>query len=156
MLLRIIYTFSKVHSVYPLLKHLTAPVNIEYNVLYTIFTWFEKQIPSNVENTIFQSIYSPKEITLILIQETWKSFTSTLLPQILQIGLTAHHVSLMLMYGYLWQLVLGSRSGVWALGSFANDCDISSIIYDTWYSQQSQTSHSESELLAFWTERVLG
>lgn len=50
-----------------------SPLNIEQNVLYTIVTRFEKQIPSNVENTIFQSIYSPKEIILILIQETWKS-----------------------------------------------------------------------------------
>lgn len=53
-------------------------------------------------------------------------------------------------------LMLGPMSGVWPSVSFANDCDKLSVIYGMWYGQWSQTSHLESELLAFWTEKVLG
>lgn len=53
-------------------------------------------------------------------------------------------------------LMLGPMRGVRALVSFANDCDKLSVIYGMWYGQWSQTSHLESELLAFWTEKVLG
>lgn len=52
--------------------------------------------------------------------------------------------------------MLGHMSRVWAVVSFANDCDKLSVIYGIWYGQWSQTSHLESELLAFWTEKVLG